>query len=77
MAKRIKQDVQGKNAKDTPSLYGSHSSMLVPDATEKLEDADLVVVKDNSGEYITQRKHLDSGLADPNRYHINRKSCDS
>jgi hypothetical protein len=43
----------------TPSRFGSHASMIISD----LEN-DLVVLRDNGGYYVTEKKRLDSGLAD-------------
>lgn len=51
-----------------PSPYGSHSSMIDEEETNKLEDNSLVALKDEKGTYITFRKRLDSGLADPSRF---------
>lgn len=55
-----------------PSLYGSHSSMIDESKTAELNDDKLVVLKDNYGYYTTERNRLDSGLADPNRYRVER-----
>ena len=52
----------------TNSWFGSHSEMIV----EELDDG-LVVCEDDKGKYITNHKMIDSGLADPNRYELNRK----
>lgn len=51
-----------------PSRFGSHSSMIVKDdkGIEKTCE-NLVVLKDENGEYSTERKYLDTGLVDPNR----------
>lgn len=46
----------------TPSPYGSHSSMVVE--TDPL----FVKCKDDLGVYTTTKEHIDSGLADPNRF---------
>lgn len=51
-----------------PSPFGSHLSMVDLEETAKLNDPNLVVLKDNAGFYVTERNRLDSGLADPNRY---------
>ena len=45
----------------TPSFYGSHASMVVEDL------GDVVVCKDDRGEYKTLKNRLDNGLADPSR----------
>lgn len=50
-----------------PSRYGSHNSMVVQDETSKLTNKDMVVCKDEHGKYITEKKYLDCGLADPYR----------
>jgi hypothetical protein len=58
--------------KTTP--FGSHESMV---CDNMLQDtvlgvnrilAGAVLLKDDSGYYVTERKRLDDGLADPNRY---------
>ena len=46
----------------TPSLYGSHTSMVVREL-----DNGRVVCKDDIGEYETCRDRLDNGLTDSNR----------
>lgn len=51
-----------------PSVFGSHTSMIDADETAKLTDPNLVAIRDEHGVYITERKRLDTGLADPNRY---------
>ena len=55
-----------------PSKYGSHSSMINEEETESLTDKNLVVCQDDVGNYTTSRDRLDTGLADPNRYHSDR-----
>lgn len=47
----------------TPSLYGSHRSMVV----KELEDG-RVVCQDDRGEYTTDVSKLDNGLADASRW---------
>jgi hypothetical protein len=63
-----------------PSHYGSHSKMiendeeiamdflnkLLPKQLDGIKDP--VVLKDEFGNYVTDRNRLDNGLADPNRY---------
>tara|TARA_R100001594_G_scaffold120574_1_gene156185 strand:- start:363 stop:500 length:138 start_codon:yes stop_codon:yes gene_type:complete len=39
---------------------------------EELDDG-LVVCEDDKGRYVTNKRMIDSGLADPNRYELNRK----
>ena len=67
MARSRSRDVTG-NTITTKSWFGSHSEMIV----EELSDG-LVVCEDDKGKYITNHKMIDSGLADPNRYELNRK----
>jgi hypothetical protein len=55
-----------------PSLYGSHSSMIDEEETEKLDDDTMVVLKDEKGLYTTYRKRLDSKIADPKRFNMSR-----
>ena len=45
-----------------PSRYGSHESMIVALGHR------IVVCEDELGEYDTEEKYLDNGLADPNRW---------
>ena len=56
---------------ETPSPYGSHSSMLVDlnnvAKGHNIPD-DKVVCQDEKGYYVTYKNRLDSGLADPSRY---------
>jgi hypothetical protein len=51
-----------------PTRFGSHSSMIDEEKTGKLNDGQRVVLEDEHGYYTTERKKLDSGSADPNRY---------
>ena len=67
MARARSRHVTG-NTITTKSWFGSHSEMIV----EELDDG-LVVCEDDKGKYITNHKMIDSGLADPNRYELNRK----
>tara|TARA_B100002019_G_C21150354_1_gene537909 strand:- start:471 stop:683 length:213 start_codon:yes stop_codon:yes gene_type:complete len=67
MARSRSRHVTG-NTITTKSWFGSHSEMIV----EELSDG-LVVCEDDKGKYITSHKMIDSGLADPNRYELNRK----
>jgi hypothetical protein len=71
MAKQ-KTETNEKNKLGYPSLYGSHSSMIDEAKTSELNNNKLVVLKDNYGYYTTERSRLDSGLADPNRYRVER-----
>ena len=63
MAKATTWREKEKKRKDeeikTPSRFGSHASMIISD----LEN-DLVVLQDNAGYYVTEKKRLDSGLTD-------------
>lgn len=65
MAKYVsKKKHEGRcTAVTTPSLYGSHASMVV----RELDDC-RVVCKDDVGEYETYKDRLDNGLADSNRW---------
>ncbi len=57
----------------TPSIFGSHSSMVVePDKEEVIPD-EMVKCKDDNGFYLTYKNRLDSGLADPCRYSESRR----
>jgi hypothetical protein len=51
-----------------PSQYGSHASMVDNDATAQLTDEQAVVCMDEGGWYVTLKRRLDNGLADPNRH---------
>jgi len=53
-----------------PSRFGSHASMVVREPGEDSSDlqADQVVCRDEYGDYVTWRSHLDNGLADPVRH---------
>ena len=61
----------------TKTFFGSDSSMVVPNDDDALKgiklESDQIVCKDDKGYYVTTAKHVDSGLADPNRY-ANQKS---
>jgi len=61
-AKAMKKSAEKKENYPFPSRYGSHKSMIVK------EYDNSVVCKDEYGEYLTEKKQLDSGLADPNRH---------
>jgi hypothetical protein len=52
---------------DYPTRFGSHSSMIDEEKTGELNDGQRVVLEDEHGYYTTDRKRLDSGLADPSR----------
>ena len=67
MARSRSRHVTG-NTITTKSWFGSHAEMIV----EELSDG-LVVCEDDKGKYITNQQMIDSGLADPNRYELNRK----
>ena len=62
-----------ENAFNRPSksAYGSHSSMLVPDVPLN-GCLNLVVLQDDTGQYCTEQRRLDDGLADRNRYSSSR-----
>ena len=67
MARARSRHVTG-NSITTKSWFGSHSEMIV----EEKGDG-TVVCQDDRGNYITTMSMIDSGLADPNRYELNRK----
>ena len=67
MARARSRHVTG-NSITTKSWFGSHSEMIV----EEKGDG-TVVCQDDRGKYITTMSMIDSGLADPNRYELNRK----
>lgn len=67
MARARSRHVTG-NTITTKSWFGSHSEMIV----EEKGDG-TVVCQDDRGKYITTMSMIDSGLADPNRYELNRK----
>jgi hypothetical protein len=48
-----------------PSFCGSHSSMVMQNETDQLGDSSFAVCKDYYGLYVTERKNIDNGLADP------------
>tara|TARA_Y100000296_G_scaffold83231_1_gene113668 strand:+ start:267 stop:512 length:246 start_codon:yes stop_codon:yes gene_type:complete len=59
----------------TKSLFGSHQDMVVPldDPSEDIKGLlpisdHQVICKDDVGYYVTDKKRLDDGLADPARY---------
>lgn len=64
MAFKQKEDKNNLKVKviNTPSAYGSHSSMVV----EELENG-KVICEDPYGRYETYKDRLDNGLADPCR----------
>jgi len=51
-----------------PSVYGSHASMIDEEMTAKLKDNSLAILKDERGDYVTERKRLDNNMADTNRH---------
>ena len=67
MARARSRHVTG-NTITTKSWFGSHSEMIVEDKGDG-----TVVCQDDRGKYITTMSMIDSGLADPNRYELNRK----
>lgn len=66
-AKASKLQVGPQGKYPYPSQYGSHASMVVRE-----NDDGTVVCKDEYGEYVTEKKRLDDGTADPKRYAISR-----
>lgn len=56
---------------ETPTPYGSHSSMVVDiDNQAKGHNVpkDKVICKDEKGYYVTYKNRIDNGMADPCRY---------
>ena len=55
-----------------PSEFGSHTSMVNAEMTEKIANQDAndpwQVLTDERGNYATRKHRIDTGLADPNRY---------
>lgn len=57
----------------TSTPYGTTSDMVVTDeeVLSKVSVADFcVLVKDDSGYYITPKNRVDNGLADPSRHEV-------
>jgi hypothetical protein len=66
---------KGKGKAPTfPSDFGSHASMINAELNEKIAAAKQdaadpwAILTDERGEYATRKSHLDTGLADPNRF---------
>lgn len=59
-------DVQKQEKYLFPSHYGSHASMVDQAETSRL-DSEWCVCKDEYGMYVTLRRNVDTGLADPYR----------
>jgi len=60
----------------TKTPYGATSDMVVSDSEilSKLNiDDSFVLVKDDTGYYITPKNRVDSGLADPSRYELSQR----
>jgi hypothetical protein len=54
----------------TKSFYGSHENMVVnAEEFDLVLKEDEVICEDGDGCYITFRNRLDTGLADPRRFH--------
>lgn len=68
MAKPVNNIYEKPQAYEYPSRFGSHASMIDEEATAALEDKTKVVCKDELGSYVTERKFIDWGSADLNRY---------
>ena len=60
-----------------PSRHGSHSSMINEEKTAELialyGHSKNVVLEDENGFYITEKRRIDTGLADPSRYSSRRR----
>ena len=70
MAKQHK-DKDSVRTITTPSPYGSHKSMVVDidnEAKGHNVPKDKVICQDERGYYVTYKKRIDNGLADPCRY---------
>lgn len=73
MAKNRTRHQTGNNV-TTPSWFGSHESMVVDHSEVQIGGQDVklsedqVLCKDDNGYYITEKKKINSGIADPNRY---------
>ena len=65
---------QTGNSVTTPSWFGSDSSMVVDHSEVQIArhnvklSEDQVLCQDDNGYYVTEKKKLDNGVADPNRY---------
>lgn len=59
--------VKKEASESYPSQYGSHTSMVNDEFIEFNSKGDLVVCKDARGNYVTEKKILDSGFCDYNR----------
>jgi hypothetical protein len=68
----MKAAANAKEAYGYPSRFGSHATMVDELATAKLESPEHVVCRDEYGQYTTESRRLDDGLADPNRYCVER-----
>lgn len=71
MTSNIKKTRDGIRTIETPSPYGSHASMVVDidnEAKGHNVPSDKVICKDEKGFYVTYKKRIDNGLADPCRY---------
>lgn len=67
MAKGSKKKVETGVEITTPSWFGSHQSMVVENGGMEIKENECIC-RDDKGCYVTEKKYLDSGLADPNRY---------
>lgn len=68
MAKPVNNIYEKPQAYEYPTRFGSHASMIDEEATKVLSDENKVVCNDELGSYTTERKYLDCGMADLNRY---------
>ena len=69
MAKKFdNKDKTYKN--DFPSECGSHASMIDEEKTAALDNEDWVVCIGERGPYATEKRKLDNGMSDPNRWDI-------
>ena len=66
---KVKRRHQTGNSVTTQSWFGSHKSMVVDHSDlDYSVSEEQVVCKDDIGYYVTEKKRLDNGMADPNRY---------
>ena len=66
--KSAKTQVDTGTISTTPSVYGSHTAMVVPTPEGLHLGWGQCVCKDDKGLYVTYVNRLDNGLADPQRY---------
>ncbi|OED37520.1 hypothetical protein AB834_01675 [PVC group bacterium (ex Bugula neritina AB1)] len=60
----------GKGGQEA-NFFATSKDMVVKEITEG-ENVVKIIAKDAEGSYVTYPEHVDSGLADPNRFHDQR-----